>query len=205
METVKTRVLECGVAVTPIPGEPEPGDRHLVKSWPDGVLVAVVDGLGHGPGAAEAAKIAMRTIEEHASEPVISLVKWCHASLLGTRGVVMSLASFNAVRGTLTWIGIGNVEGLVVRSDGATVPQRETLLLRGGVVGSRLPGLRASVLPLIPGDTLIFATDGIANDFARGINLDAPPGEVATRIMEQYSKSTDDALVLVARYLGYSP
>ncbi len=36
---------------------------------------------------------------------------------------------------------------------------RETLLLRGGVVGDRLPPLRAAGLPLAPGDTLVLATD----------------------------------------------
>jgi serine phosphatase RsbU (regulator of sigma subunit) len=35
------------------------------------------------------------------------------------------------------------------------------VLLRSGVVGYQLPTLRASTLPIAPGDLLIFATDGI--------------------------------------------
>lgn len=62
-------------------GEIESGDRHLVKAFPSGVLVAVVDGQGRGHEAAAAAKIAIATLEGHASESVISLVKRCHERL----------------------------------------------------------------------------------------------------------------------------
>lgn len=204
MESVNSKVLECGVATRALPGESESGDRHLVEGYHNGVLVAVVDGLGHGTEAAEAAKISVRTLEQHAAETVISLLKRCHASLSATRGVVMSLASFNAPEGTMTWLGVGNVEGVLAHSDSRISPDREGLLLRGGVVGSQLPGLRASVLPVFHGDLLIFATDGITNDFAGEINFSDHPQGIADRIMDRHSKGTDDALVLVVRYLGYT-
>ena len=41
--------IEWGVATRALPGQAESGDRHLVQRFPDGVLAAVVDGLGHGP------------------------------------------------------------------------------------------------------------------------------------------------------------
>jgi hypothetical protein len=52
------------------------------------------------------------------------------------------------------------------------------------------------------GDTLILATDGIDQGFAGdpGIALAAPP--TAERILADHGKETDDALVLVVRYLG---
>lgn len=202
MESLNSKLLECGVATRAIPGESESGDRHLFKGFQNGALVAAVDGLGHGVEAAEAAKLAVKILEQNVSETVIPLIKRCHAGLLSTRGVVMSLASFNALEDTMTWTGVGNVEGLLIRSDNRTNPDREGLLLRGGVVGSQLPGLRASVLPVYHGDLLIFATDGIASDFAGGINLNDQPQEIATRILDQYYKSIDDALALVVRYLG---
>lgn len=199
---MKSGLLDYGVETMAYPGESENGDRYLLKTWRNGALVAVVDGLGHGAEAADAARLALLEFEQAPSEPAISLLKRCHTRLHGTRGAVVSLASFNAINGTMTWLGVGNVEGLLVRADTRVMPNRETLLLRGGVVGSELPSLRASVLPVSRGDTLVFATDGIGTHFAEAIQPADPPQEAAKRIMEQCAKGTDDALVLVASYMG---
>src|SRR5438132_6905050 len=56
-------LIEWGVASLALPGEAESGDRHLVKPVGTGVLVAVVDGLGHGAEAASAAKAAVAALE----------------------------------------------------------------------------------------------------------------------------------------------
>jgi hypothetical protein len=112
----------------------------------------------------------------------------------------MSMASFNAAEGTLTWIGIGNVEGMLWRAGVTSNTAHESLLLRGGIVGIQMPPLSASIMPVMPGDTLIFVTDGIRPDFAERLNLREPPQELADRILSQHVKGTDDALVLSARY-----
>ncbi len=174
----------------------------MVKFHPNGALVAVVDGLGHGGEAAAAAKIAVSTLEAHAGESVISLLRRCHDVLRTTRGVVMSLASFNMLDGTLTWLGVGDVEGILLRGDPAASPRHESLLLRGGVVGGQLLALSASILALVPGDTLIFATDGIRSEFIEQVTPSDPPQLAADRVVARHAKGTDDALVLVARYTG---
>src|SRR5256885_9190382 len=61
-------LIEWGVASLALPGEAESGDRHLVKPVGTGVLVAVVDGLGHGAEAAAAAQAAVAALERHATE-----------------------------------------------------------------------------------------------------------------------------------------
>jgi hypothetical protein len=65
-----------------------------------------------------------------------------------------------------------------------------------------LPQLRTTVLPVSAGDTLVFATDGIALDFTRGLARNLPPQRAAEGILARHCKSTDDALVVVARYGG---
>jgi serine/threonine protein phosphatase PrpC len=118
--------------------------------------------------------------------------------LRDTRGAVLSLALF--APGSLTWLGVGNVDGVVVRS-AASAP--EHLLVRSGVVGRQLPSLEVSRLAVTRGDTLILATDGIKGHFADdpGVAFRARP-MVAEQILVDYSKGTDDALVMVVRYLG---
>ena len=81
-------------------------------------------------------------------------------------------------------------------------PASETLLLRSGVVGSHLPPLSASAYAVKPGDTLILATDGIRRGFAAELVRAVPPQPAADRILARYARGTDDALVMVARYLG---
>lgn len=198
-------IIDYGVAMLPLPGESESGDRHVVKPSSNGVLVAVVDGLGHGSAAAEAARLAVATLEAHADESVISLVRRCQQELKGTRGVVMSLASFNRLDNTLTWLGVGNVGGVLLRADPQASPAREEVLLRAGVVGYHLPQLYATVIPIAPGDLLLFATDGIRRDFYEAVNLRDSPQRIADHICARYSTHMDDALVLVARYLGRVP
>jgi len=192
--------LEWGVAAQALPGEAISGDRHVMQAFPSGALVAVIDGLGHGEEAATAAEIAVATLIGHAHESVIALLNRCHEQLRASRGAVMSMASFNAVEGTLTWSGVGNVEGMLRRAGFSTNASHEPPLLRAGIVGIQLPPLSASIIPVMPGDTLIFATDGITPDFADKLNLRDPPQELADRILAQHSKGTDDALVLIARY-----
>jgi hypothetical protein len=170
-----------------------------VQPLPDGVLLAVIDGLGHGEGAAAAARSAAAVLRQRAREPLVPLVQHCHEALRRTSGAVMSLAVFQPGEGVLTWLGVGNVEGIRLRADAGPRPARDAVVQRGGVVGYRLPPLRASVLSVAPGDTLILATDGIRSGFAERLDPSGPPQQIADDIFHRYAKDTDDALVLVAR------
>ncbi len=195
--------LDWAVAEEALSGQRESGDRYLVAPTAGGMLIAVIDGLGHGAEAAEAAKLAVMSLERFGEQPIISLVQSCHRSLAGTRGVVLSVAGIDVRQETMTWVGVGNVEGLLLRAHGTVHPRREELLVRGGVVGVRLPALTASIVPLMPGDTLVFVTDGIGGDFvAVRPSQGEAPQQFANRVLRQWRTGTDDALVLVARYLG---
>src|SRR5262249_12311510 len=155
--------------------------------------------------AASAAQAAIATLKAHADESVLPLLKRCHEMLRETRGVVLTLASFRPLDGTLTWVGVGNVEGVLLRADAKGGLAREYVLLHGGIVGLQLPPLRGFVIPVAAGDTLILATDGIRSGFAEGLPLELGPQQLAERILARDVKGTDDALVLVARYLGGAP
>ncbi len=194
------QLIEWGFATIPLKGQAVSGDNYIIKPFPNGILMAVVDGLGHGYEAAAASAVAIATLDTHAHEPIIPLVRRCHEALKGTRGVVMSIASFNSLDKTMTWLGVGNIEGILLREDVNAVPSRKSLLLRGGVLGYQLPPLKESVIPVLPGDTLIFATDGIRSCFEKDIKLTDKPQQIADSIMAQFNRGTDDALVLVVRY-----
>jgi phosphoserine phosphatase RsbX len=193
-------LVDWGVATRALAGQTVSGDLHVVQPFRGGVLVAVADGLGHGQEAAVAAQAAVATLTAHADASVLVLLKRCHENLHKTRGVALTLASFSARDGTITWLGVGNVDGVLLRADPKTKPARDYALLHGGVVGLQLPPLRAFILPVVPGDTLILATDGVRAGFAEGLPLNNSPQQIADHILVRDGKDTDDALVLVARY-----
>jgi negative regulator of sigma-B (phosphoserine phosphatase) len=207
-------VVEWGVALRAMPGQPETGDGYLVKPLPGGgVLLAVLDGLGHGAKAAAATAVALRTLEnspERAS--AAELLRLCHEALQMTRGVALSLARIE-VAGTMAWQSVGNIRGVLLRAgDGVAslrgVRRSEGLLSRPGVVGYRVPRVQTGLfgVSLSRGDVLVVATDGVRGDFAAEVSLaDMGSGGVqqfADGILARYGKDTDDALVLAARYTG---
>ncbi len=203
MEAISIPLIEYGVAKFVLPGQIESGDHHLVCCQQSGgILIAAIDGLGHGEEAGMAAKAAVSILKTSVDEPVISLVEKCHENLRTTRGIVLSLASIDPVHGMMTWIGVGNVQGAVMRTGASKGIVEQELLLRAGVVGSQLPPLQAAVLPIARGDTLIFATDGVRSEFAKSLSALEAPQRAADRILEQYCRGNDDALVLVARLTG---
>jgi phosphoserine phosphatase RsbX len=198
-------MVEYGVAKYVLPGQGESGDHHLVCCNRNGILVAAIDGIGHGEEAAVASKAAGTLLRSCADEPIISIVERCHEKLRATRGVVLSLAFIEPEHGMMTWLGVGNVQGVLMRSDAKNGNAQESLLLRAGVVGSQLPALQATVLPIVRGDTLFFATDGVRGDFSVTLSARENPQRAADRILEQYRSGNDDALVLVARLTGNNP
>src|SRR2546428_2340476 len=111
MGKVETSLIDWGAAALTLPGQSRSGDRQTVVLFPGGALVAVVDGLGHGELAAVPAETAIEVLERHAREPVVTLIQRCHERLRGTRGAVMSLASFREADGTMTWLGVATSGG----------------------------------------------------------------------------------------------
>lgn len=195
--------VEIAVASAAAEGETVAGDQHVAVSCRDGALIAAVDGLGHGAAAGEASQVAVRVLVEHREEPLPRLVERCHVALAETRGAAMTLARIDVVGHILTWFGVGNVEGRLLRDDedGALHPPPESALLLGGVVGHQLPPLRAVQLPIDVGDTVMLATDGLDPDIGgrRVVRGELTP--LAEGLMHRHRRGADDALVLLARLL----
>lgn len=180
-------------------GEPVSGDAPVALGTPAGMLLGVVDGLGHGPEAAHAAARAVEVLDAHSGEPVVELVGRCQVALHATRGVAMSLAALDVERREMEWVGVGNVEGILLREQGDRSDDA-ALLLRGGVVGYRLPPLRPVRVALRDGDTLVMASDGVDPAFAWQVDRLATAAPLAHRLLARHARDSDDALVLVARY-----
>jgi negative regulator of sigma-B (phosphoserine phosphatase) len=188
-------MIEWGVASRCAPGEDVCGDMHLVKMIPDGVLLAVVDGLGHGVEAMAASQTAVDILKHHATEPLDNLFRRCHEALAATRGVVMTLAVLRPNGDRLTWVGIGNVEAAVLTAIKASPAAwsesavkwhkaaANRVLLRSGILGYRLSQVRPSTQTISRGDLVILATDGVRADFLGGAERNVEPQILAEKIL----------------------
>jgi phosphoserine phosphatase RsbX len=194
--------LDRGVAGIAIEGEQRSGDLAVFAPYPDGGLVAVIDGLGHGDEAADASAIAGEVIRAHSGDPAKHLLDRCHEALRKTRGVVMTLAWFDLRDESVWWVGVGNVEARFVRGASLYGDRHDSALVMGGVVGYNLPAVRPARTDLMPGDAVVFATDGIDPNFAGSLTPHLPAQRLADRIFENHHKGTDDALAAVVRYVA---
>lgn len=196
--------FEWAAEARPRPGESICGDRLIaVDVDGTGALFGVLDGLGHGADAAEAAKCGVDVLRSQRAEPLDVLVQRCHRALSGTRGVAMTLARIDFQTDILSWIGIGNVTADLVAKHPAGVELRSSARLAGGIVGYRIPEvLPSQEVPIRPGDLLLIVSDGIVEDHLDDIDFSATSLVIARQILHSHAKDNDDALVLAARHRG---
>ena len=202
METLSGARVDWAVGAAPHPGEHVLGDAYLVHEFQGGTLLAVVDGIGHGPDAAAVAQIAISILAANAASPVAALISQCHARLRGTRGATMTVASFDLSRKELSWAGVGDVAGTLLRLDPAGRCREVNLLVRSGLIGTVLPTLQIQITPVTDGDVVILATDGVGPGFRTAYHPTREPRDIAHRIIHEFGRGNDDALVLVGRFCG---
>ena len=192
--------LMIETATIALEGELVSGDRACVSESDAGVLVSVVDGLGHGQQASNASTQACEVLRSGPSDSLAALVQRCHQKLRGTRGAVVALAFFPAAAAEMEWLAVGNIEGALVRST-QRAGGREMIVQRPGIVGHRLPALRSATHPIGPGDTLVLATDGVDRRLVQALSGGAAArGDGAAALLRQFATGKDDALLVLVRY-----
>jgi phosphoserine phosphatase RsbX len=174
-------------------GEVANGDAVVVQQWGAGDRFTVIDGLGHGQAACDAAQAAVSALG--ATEPDVdpdTLIEHLGRALRGSRGVALTLIER---RGTdLAAAGVGNVALRLIGS--GTLPFISTPGILGGTV-RRLRVARGTVSgPL----RVVLHTDGISSRFQLEPVSEGTPESVATRLMTEHAHDHDDASVLVVDF-----
>jgi len=184
--------MDVGAANRPKKGEIESGDLHCIWRDDGRILVAVIDGLGHGPKAAEASRQGHRCIERNRTSRPGRLLRRCDEAMRGTRGAAIAICLIE--EGILTHAGVGNVE--MVCSSVAPI----RALNSPGIVGARTRRINETSHPLHKGDTLVLHTDGISSRFALDDYLNLDVQTMAETILDHHGKDHDDATCVVLRY-----
>jgi serine/threonine protein phosphatase PrpC len=188
-------MLDIGVAERPKAGAIVSGDSYLIKNGSTDALIAVIDGLGGGVAAAEAAKKAYDAIDTHADRPLPMIMQAAHTACVGTRGAVVGLLRLDLATHEASYVGVGNI-GIYVVSQHIIKP-----LSRNGIVGYRMPSLVEQKAKYDGGDTFILFSDGISMRFSEAplMSEALEPQPLADRILEVFGKSIDDATVVVVK------
>jgi hypothetical protein len=198
--------LDWAVADRAVPGEAVNGDAAVAVECAGRHVLAVVDGLGHGPEAAHAAALAVTEVEAHPEGTPAALLGRMHGCLAGSRGAAATVVVVELATGVLQWLGVGNVDAVVVRADGAARPPVHGVFMAGGVLGAQMPVLpETTPVRLAHGDSIVVATDGVRGDLAQAARSPLRTDALARRLLDDHALPRDDALVLVARYFAARP
>lgn len=185
-----------GAACRPKQGQTISGDRYVVHELANGQwLIAVIDGLGGGIEAAQAADRAVEVLQATPDYPLGDLIRRAHTALHNTRGAVIALLRLNDREHSAEYVGVGNI-GIQVHSSQSIKP-----ISKNGILGYRLPALLQLHYTYNPGDTFVLYSDGISSRFTLSNSIDPalPPQSLADLILRDYGKTSDDVTVVVVR------
>ena len=189
--------LEIGAICVPTSGEEVCGDSWSISEQPERSLILLVDGLGHGEFAAQAAREAVRVFEENLQRSPAQIIQAAHGPLRSTRGAAMAVAEINYKEGVLRYAGLGNIAGTVA-SGGAT----RSLVSHNGTAGHELHRLQEFTYPWPAGALLIMHSDGLQTrwSFANYPGLASRhPATIAGVLYRDFQRGRDDVTVVVAR------
>ena len=189
--------MECGAIVIPKPGEVECGDTWCFVERAGGALVMGVDGLGHGLGASQAAKIACEVFMTEKTRPPALVLERIHMALRTTRGAAIVVLEINWDQGQLLASGIGNLVAAI--ADGTTTKRIPSY---NGIVGHATPRIRELSYPITPATTVIIHSDGLSATWQlerySGI-MQHPCAAVAGVLYRDCKRGRDDSLVVALR------
>jgi anti-sigma regulatory factor (Ser/Thr protein kinase) len=186
-----------GAAVAPYPGEQVCGDRWVFSETAQGRTLLVVDGAGHGIEAARAADTAAQIFAEHAAASCIELVERMHRALAPTRGAAVAIARIDEAAGTVRYVGVGNICGVLVTGD-----QVRHMVSHNGTAGHVAPRIREFTYDFTADPLVILHSDGLTSRWELATYpglVSQHPSLVAGVLLRDHRRARDDASVVAMR------
>lgn len=192
-----TDPLPTGVISQEKAGEGVCGDGWTVVEGRGRVVVFVVDGLGHGPAAAAAARAAIESVEKNAHREAPEIMDAVHNAMRSTRGGAGAVALLQPESELCVFCGIGNIAASI-RGGGVT----RSMVSHNGTLGHQVRKVQEFQYPFPKGSLLVMHSDGIATqwDLADYPGLEMRhPAFVSAALFRDYSRGRDDLTVLALR------
>lgn len=194
--------FQTGVVCLPVAGEFECGDAWASRHYPGRSIFVVADGLGHGNGAAEASREAIRIFEERAGEAPGAILTRMHDVLKKTRGAAVSICEIDTVGRSVRYAGVGNISASIIVDD-----KVRSMVSHNGTLGHVASRFQEFVYPWPENALLLMHSDGLTAhwDLNRypGLLLKHPQ-LIAGVMYRDYRRQRDDNCVLIAREVRHA-
>ena len=194
--------LELGVVCLPKSGEEVAGDGWLLEASSDYRTIMVVDGLGHGPNAARAARVATEAFAAHSSATPAALMQISHGALAATRGAAGAAARVAPAKNHGSFAGVGNIACRVEMTG-----ERRQLVSHSGTLGHVMRRVQEFEFAFPAGALLILHSDGLVT---RWSSDDYPglaskhAGLIAGVLYRDHNRGTDDVTVVVLKNIAHA-
>jgi negative regulator of sigma-B (phosphoserine phosphatase) len=185
--------LNFGIASRPMPGLTANGDTYLIRELNEQILLAVIDGLGHGEEASSVSEEAKEYIAENSAKNIEQIIAGLHLRLHGTRGVVAGLIRIDRLGRRLSFCGVGNIDARIIGEP----PMHPTSL--DGIIGLNVRKIKQFAYDYASLRAVVLYSDGISSKFSTSDypTLYKQPQEVADQILAEWGKQHDDATILI--------
>ena len=191
------RRWEVGAVCVPKAGEEVCGDDWAAVETAQGYHLMMADGLGHGLGAAEAARAAVQCFERDPTLGPAAQVAAIHQALRGTRGAAVAVVGIDRRTGVVIFAGVGNIAGSIIADHGS-----RHLASLNGTAGHTLHKITEFSYPWTDDALLLLHTDGLISRW----DLDRYPGLVrrhpslvAGVLFRDFKRGRDDVTVVATR------
>jgi anti-sigma regulatory factor (Ser/Thr protein kinase) len=191
---------EFAIAGKPFPGEVISGDDATCIQSDSGFLAVVCDGLGHGPEARRASNRVVDLVRQNAHRALDDILFEVKGGLTETRGCVLGIVRFVQEQRLLQCILAGDVRAQLYHFRDTHFFTATPMIVGDADIPRRK--VRIEETTVNPGTVLAMFTDGLETKTSLKGALDVlrrPTIVIAQHLIEQHSRGTDDALVLVAR------
>ena len=174
-------------------GEIECGDAWCLRQDSQGLALFVVDGLGHGTFAAEAARVAIDAFLMNPFVPPQETMVRANGLMSKTRGGAAACARL--VGDNVSYAGVGNISGTLI-----SVGKSQGLVSQNGTLGLHQRRTQQFEYQRERGALLIMHSDGVSARWDlknRPDLLVRHPAIIAGAIYRDHGRRSDDATVVV--------
>jgi len=189
--------VEFAGMTLPYPGERVCGDGWYCEHTSTRTVAVLVDGLGHGMGAADAAQEAIATVRQRVSKSPGEILSYMHDALKKTRGAVAAVVEVLPTQGRLTYAGIGNISASIL-SKGSS----RSLISHNGTLGMTVQRVQEFNTEWSPDSIFIMHSDGVHSKwdlFSYAGLISRHPALICGALIRDFRRHRDDAGVVVLK------
>lgn len=195
---VSSCAFQVGAKSTPKRGQDVCGDAWGVKYVGNNLWITLLDGLGHGPLAADASARALRIFQQVSpDDKPADVLRTVHQGIKTTRGAVMAVATFDIGNALMSFAGVGNIVAIVTSGN-----ETQHMISTDGTVGYNMRVVRPTEAPWKKGSVYVATTDGLSTRW----NLNRHPGLtdrhptlIANVLHRDFGRDADDATIVVVK------